>query len=176
MYCRLPLPSPRGQAIEATVNRIVDAQVQSIGQGVEAITVEKVKKAAEECSLSQKLKEAIRTGKYDTEDVELKPYMSKEVRPQLNIIDGVICRGSRVVIPPALQRKAVRLSHRAHQGMSKAKALLRTYSWFPGLDKEVERQVSRCLPCQAVQAEASDQPIKPSELPTGPWQHVEMDF
>ena len=69
-----------------------------------------------------------------------------------------------------------RLSHRAHQGMSKAKALLRTYAWFPGLDKEVERQINRCLPCQAVQREASEQPIKPNELPTGPWQFVEMDF
>ena len=87
-----------------------------------------------------------------------------------------MCRGSRIMIPPTLRKRAVRLSHRAHQGMSKAKALLRAYAWFPGLDKEVERQVTRCLPCQAVQQESSEQPIKPSELPTGPWQYVEMDF
>ena len=68
------------------------------------------------------------------------------------------------------------MSHQSHQGMSKTKAFIRTFAWFPGIDAEVERQVRRCLPCQAVQDVANEQPIKPNELPTGPWQYLEMDF
>ena len=60
--------------------------------------------------------------------------------------------------------------------MSKAKSLLRTFCWFPGMDKAVENKVRECLPCQAVQPASNEQPIKPSELPSGPWQYVKMDF
>ena len=60
--------------------------------------------------------------------------------------------------------------------MSKAKSLLRAFCWFPGMDKAVESQVRKCLPCQAVQPASNEQPIKPSDLPEGPWQYVEMDF
>ena len=60
--------------------------------------------------------------------------------------------------------------------MSKAKNVLRTFCWFPGMDKVVENQARECLPCQAVHPANTDQPVKPSELPSGPWQYVEIDF
>ena len=102
--------------------------------------------------------------------------MVPEIKHELCVIDGIVCRGSRVVVPLALQKRVVELSHRGHQGMSKAKSLLRTFCWFPGMDKAVENKVRECLPCQAVQPASNEQPIKPSELPSGPWQYVEMDF
>ena len=34
-------------------------------------------------------------------------------------------------------------------GIVKTKALLREKVWFPGIDKEVERNISNCIPCQA---------------------------
>ena len=102
--------------------------------------------------------------------------MATSVRPELCVLDGIVCRGRRIVIPPGMQKGFVKLSHAAHQGMSKAKALIRTFCWFPGIDQMVERQVREYLSCQAVQPPSNDQPIKPSELPEGPWQYVEMDF
>ena len=102
--------------------------------------------------------------------------MVPEIKHELCVIDGIVYRGSRIVVPLALQKRVVELSHRGHQGMSKAKILLRTFCWFPGMDKAVENKVRECLPCQAVQPASNEQPIKPSELPSGPWQYVEMDF
>ena len=163
------------KTIENEVKHIMEIQVCHAIREEMALTVEEVRRATGASALSQKLIEAIQTGAH-SEDPDLRPYMSNEVRPQLSVIDGVICRGSRIVIPAALQKQAVELSHQAHQGTSKTKAFVRTFAWFPGIDAEVERQVSRCLPCQAVQEVANEQPIKPNELPTGPWQYVEMDF
>ena len=88
----------------------------------------------------------------------------------------MVCRGKRIVVPPSLQTRIVKLSHAAHPGMSKAKALIRTFCWFPGIDQAVERQVRECLSCQAVQPPRNAQPIKPLVLPKAPWQYVEMDF
>ena len=47
---------------------------------------------------------------------------------------------------------------------------------LPGIDEEIERKVKLCRQCQAVQDNSQDQPIKPHELPSGPWQQTEMDF
>ena len=102
--------------------------------------------------------------------------MVPEIKHELCVIDGIVCRGSHVVVPLALQKHVVELSHRGHQGMSKAKSLLRTFCCFPGMNKAVENKVRECLPCQAVQPTSNEQLIKPSELPSGPWQYVEMDF
>ena len=75
-----------------------------------------------------------------------------------------------------LQRKTVKLCHRAHQGISKTKAYARTFCWFPGIDHQIEQKVRKCPQCQAVQDADLGQPIKPRELPEGPWQQLEMDF
>ena len=91
-----------------------------------------------------RLIKAVQSG--DSEDnEELKPYMATEIKHELSVIDGVVCRGSRIVVPVALQSRVAELSHRAHQGMSKAKNYLRTFCWFPGMDKAVETQVRECL-------------------------------
>ncbi|CAB4026070.1 putative protein K02A2.6-like protein [Paramuricea clavata] len=66
--------------------------------------------------------------------------MVPEIKHDLSAVNGVVCRGSRVVVPNALQKRVVELSHRAHQGISKAKHFLRTFCWFPGMDKAVENQ------------------------------------
>ena len=102
--------------------------------------------------------------------------MALETKNDVSVVNGVVCQGSRVVVPIALQKRVVELSHRAHQGVSKAKHFLRTFCWFPGMDRAVENQIRGCLSCQAIQPAHNNQPIKPSELPTGPWQYVEMDF
>ena len=68
------------------------------------------------------------------------------------------------------------LCHDGHQGVTKAKSLLRTFCWFPCIDKLVEKQIRQCLPCQSVRPPIHKEPIQPSELPRGPWQYVEMAF
>ena len=138
------------------------------------MTVEDIRAEGTKCKSYQKLVK-VQSGISD-EDEELKPFMVPEIKHDLSVVNGVVCRGSRVVVPIALQKRVVELSHRAHQGVSKAKHFLRTFCWFPGMDRAVENQVRGCLPCQAVQPAHNNQPIKPSELPTGPWQYVEMDF
>jgi len=139
-----------------------------------AVTIEKVIKAAAECPLMQQLKQAIENR--EEGDEQLKPFMSREIRHDLNITNGLICRGKRLIIPPSLQQEVVRICYEGHQGMTKAKALLRTFCWFPGIDSMVEQEVRKCIPYQATRPPTHPEPIKTNELPNGPWQFVEMDF
>ena len=122
-----------------------------------------------------KLQQTIQTGQ-NASDEDISIYMTEEVKYDLHVIDGIIYRGKRIVVPETLQRRVIELGHEGHQGVSKTKSFIRQFCWFPGLDAKVERQTKECLACQTTQPSRHHEPIKASELPKGPWQFVEMDF
>ena len=90
--------------------------------------------------------------------------------------DDLLLRGSRIVIPTALQKQAVNLAHEGHQGLVKTKALIREKVWFPGIDSLVEQTVKPCLTCEIVTPKAQREPLKMSVLPAAPWKELSADF
>ena len=167
--------SSRVFEIQAAAESVVESWYCHALNEQRAVTVKDIIAEGTKCKSYQKLVKAVQSGISDN-DEELKPFMVPEIKHDSSVVNGVVCRGSCVVVPIALQKRVVELSHHAHQVVSKAKHFLRTFCWFSGMDRAVENQVRGCLPCQAVQPAHNNQPIKPSELPTGQWQYVGMDF
>ena len=70
------------------------------------------------------------------------------VRSKLTSADGnLVLRGSRIVIPDALQKQVVKLAHEGHQGLVKTRTLLSSKVWSPRMDSLVDSIVKRCTPC-----------------------------
>ena len=44
------------------------------------------------------------------------------VRDELSIVDDMVVKGSRIVIPQCLQERVVKLAHQGHQGIVRSKA------------------------------------------------------
>jgi hypothetical protein len=85
--------------------------------------------------------------------------------------NGVILRGTRIIIPVHLQTRVVKLAHKGHQWLAKTKALLRQYAaWFPNMDKAVKDEIGTCLPCQINGPTTPPEPLLTPEMPDGPWQ------
>ena len=76
-------------------------------------------------------------------------------------------------IPQKLQSKLVFELHRDHPGM---KSVVRSYFWWPGLDKEIEEQAQRCEACRAVKICPATAPLHPWLWPARSWQIVHIDF
>lgn len=89
---------------------------------------------------------------------------------------GILLRGQRIVVPSGLRQQIMQLAHLGHQGIVRTKSLIRSRVWFPGIDKAVEAMIKRCRECQAVTDRPTYEPLKPSELPSGPWRVVAGDF
>ena len=159
---------------ESQTKNIVQSEICQAIHVESAITIKEVQQATAEWDLTMKIKKMISERPKSCKDPELSPYF--RVIDELTIIDGMICKNKKILIPPSLQKRAIRLSHRMHQGISKTKAFARSFCWFPGIDQMIENKIRTCLQCQLVQDTTTEQPIKPRMLPEGPWQQVEMDF
>ena len=84
---------------------------------------------------------------------------------ELTINDGIILRNYRLSIPVTLRSKIITLAYQRHLGTVKAKQLLRSTCFWLGMDSDIEKAISNCLPCQAVARASTPPSIKFKELP-----------
>ncbi|CAB4025105.1 Transposon Tf2-9 poly, partial [Paramuricea clavata] len=48
--------------------------------------------------------------------------------------------------------------------------------WWPGIDAEAETLVKTCLPCQSTMPPTVPEPLRPSTMPSKPWQSIHIDL
>lgn len=90
--------------------------------------------------------------------------------------DGIILRGSRIVIPSSLQQRVINIAHEGHQGINRTKSLLREKVWFPGIDRMAAETIKACIACQATFDSKPREPLQMSPLPDQPWSQLCADF
>ena len=140
----------------------------------QAITLDILRRASSKDKMLQLLISYIKTQNKSDCKKHLKPYYS--IFDELTKVDGVILRGSQIVIPESLQTDIIGLAHEGHQYAEKTLQLLRQTCWFPGMRKQVLSYVESCLPCNAAQAHTPPFPLEPNLLPDRPWQRLHADF
>ena len=109
-----------------------------------------------DAALTALLHDAIKTIKWDSPIV--KP--SKAVKNELtSTTHGVILRGTRIVIPAALQQRAIDIAHETHLGIEKTKSLIREKIWFPQIDNRVKNTIAKCTICTSCRRGESSRTI-----------------
>lgn len=71
-----------------------------------------------------------------------KPFVARG--KELTTESGCLLWGSCVIVPEALRSKVINELHEVHPGMSRRKALARSYVWWPNIDKDLESSVRHC--------------------------------
>ena len=107
-------------------------------------------------------------------DAELKPYWIR--REELSLEDGCLLWGRRVIIPSVLQDRLLNELHECHPGMSRMKALARSFVWWPDIDSDIEDRVRGCEECIKALGSPKAVPLLLWPWSTEPWQRVHVDF
>ena len=140
-----------------------------------AVTKEHMLKATLEDETLTVLKEIISQG-YISKEQKRKLASYAHKFPELSVVDGLVLRGCRIVVPASLWQSVTTLAHEGRQGVVRTKQYLRMHLWFPGLDKRVETEIVQCMACQANTDIHQQEPLKTTELPTEPWSKLATDL
>ena len=95
------------------------------------------------------------------------------LRHELSIIDGVIYRGEKFVIPGSLQNRIITFAHEGHLGISKTKIRIREQFWWPNLNSSVESQLRSCGCCREAYR---DSPVQVPDYKHIPWHQLAIDI
>ena len=160
-----PAPARLGQA--KYINFVTQNSVPK------AMTLKEILDATNDDAALTELRDAIKTNKWDSPAV--KPF--KAVKNELtSTAQGIILRGTRIVIPSALQQRAINIAHETHLGIEKTKSLIREKIWFPQIDSRVKDTIEQCIAYQAVGKQKPPEPLRMTEMPELPWRTVHVDF
>ena len=110
------------------------------------------------------------------EDVQLaaRPYYA--LRGELSVYDGLLLRGSRIVIPESLRKEMLEKVHLGHLGVTKCKERAAQSIWWPQIGSNIKDRVASCRHCLEKQPSYASEPLLPTRLPDRPFQKVAVDL
>ncbi|XP_062403787.1 uncharacterized protein K02A2.6-like [Sardina pilchardus] len=138
----------------------------------QALTPREVEHASKDDPTMSKLRHAILTNDW----TYFKGTVFQAVKDELWTAGQMVMRGSRIVIPEALQEQVLELGHEGHQGIVRTKNRLRSKVWWPEIDKTIEKRVKKCYPCQVVGKNAPPEELESTLLPDQPWMYLAIDL
>ncbi|XP_063907429.1 uncharacterized protein K02A2.6-like [Zophobas morio] len=80
---------------------------------------------------------------------------------EYTLLDGILFRKDRVLIPSSLRSHILNELHETHLGITKTKQLARRYVYWPSIDRDIERLVKGCESCALNQSNPPKAPLHP---------------
>ena len=148
--------------------------VNKLAEIPEAVTLPVLRHYTDKDKVLPALMEDIRRGRLRA-DLDKNRY--KECFKECSIMDSVVLRGERFIIPEELRPDILAASHEGHPGIVSMLTQLRAAVWWPGMTTDVNTYVETCNEgCAASVEKNSPPPMVVRETPELPWQHVAADF
>ena len=104
----------------------------------------------------------------------LRPYWT--VRHDLSADNGLVLKGTRIVIPSKARRDTLVALHSSHQGVERTKRRARQTVWWPGMNSDITTTVAACTSCQVHQPSQQKEPFAADPLPNRVFEVASADF
>ncbi len=104
------------------------------------------------------------------------PPKFQDIRGDLCVVDGILLKQNRIVIPQSLRQDILHRIHEGHLGIEKCKRRARETVFWPGINKDIGKMVRQCDTCQKFRNKQTKEPMIIPDLPTSPWEKVGMDL
>ena len=102
------------------------------------------------------------------------PYFT--YREELTIVDGLLVKGSRIVIPTEMRHACLETLHTPHLCLQKTLLRARSSVFWSGMTTDIKAQISNCSACQKFQTKQLAETLR-NELPTTqPWTCLATDI
>lgn len=96
-------------------------------------------------------------------------------KEEMNIVDGLIFKGQRLVIPKKLRKEMIEKVHYTHLGLEKCKNRAREILYWPTMNNEIENAIQNCKSCIKFKRANVKEPMIARDIPGGPWEVLGLD-
>ena len=165
---RLPLPTTMVSSMECCADRYVCNLLQEMTPC--AMETKEIQEASFVDTEIQQIVQALKISQ-----LHLLPKPFQSISEELSVVNDILLRGNRIVVPKSLRTKVIRLAHEDHAGITRTKQRLRSKLWWPKLDVDVEGFINQCYPCQVTGSPSRPEPVKPTDLPKERWIDLAID-
>ena len=97
-------------------------------------------------------------------------------RSELTVVDGVLYKGSKLVIPSVMRPRMLEKIHSAHQGIEKSILNATDILFWPSMRNDIQRACEECSVCAQYAAKHQTEPMRSQPTPELPWQFVSQDL
>ena len=97
-------------------------------------------------------------------------------RDELSIQDGIIYRGTRVLIPTVMRPRLLEQIHSGHLGAERCIRAARDSLYWPTIQNDIKYVCDNCQACQESKPEQTRQPMQSQPIPKRRWQYVSTDL
>ena len=120
-----------------------DSYVAQVIKGMPATParLQEIRKAQEQDDICKKLMQFCKDGWPHHSKLKGTIKLYKPVASELSVHNGLLLRGSRIVIPPALQKDILSKIHAGHIGITKCQERAKQSVWWPRIRKQIEEEV-----------------------------------
>lgn len=98
------------------------------------------------------------------------------IKEEISSDGDLLYKNFVVIMPTKLRSEVLKLAHITHSGMVCMKRMLRERTWWPKMNEDVEKLVSRCGECQFLTPNTKKVPLKFKTPLSEPWEEVAVDF
>ncbi|XP_065182117.1 uncharacterized protein K02A2.6-like [Sycon ciliatum] len=104
----------------------------------------------------------------------LAPYWNG--REHLTLDNGIVLRGSRLVVPKSLQCRVLTDLHSSHQGLERTKRRARQVVYWPRMSDDITAVIRACPVCRELQRSQQKEPLMREPQPTFPFEYASADL
>ena len=97
-------------------------------------------------------------------------------RDEMTRQNGLIFKGTKIVVPESLHRCMLEETHKSHQGLQACLRIAREVFFWPRMSAQLKDLIDKCSICQIVKPEQASEPLQPHPVPDRPWQRVATDL
>ena len=97
-------------------------------------------------------------------------------KEDLCLVNGLIMKGNKIVIPSRFRQEMLNRLHMGHLGAEKQKRLARTAIYWPGINKDIDKMCEKCDVCVKFRPSQGRETYKSENECYGPWEKVGSDL
>ena len=104
---------------------------------------------------------------------KLKKYWT--FREEIGLLNGILYKGQKVIIPQSMRKEMLKKIHSSHLGIESCIRKAKDLIFWPEMSMDIIEMVQQCHVCAKYSRNQSKEPLQTPSIPNRPWSKLAID-